>query len=789
MKKENILNKKIFLLICEIAAVILAVGLIIFVFVSSLEGNKSGTFREQIKTVKGWELVRSSGRRTTITLPYVDSAADNEILSIEAVLPSVVKGSDCLSLRALRQNVKVYIDGELREFYESPEGIFYWSTPISNYLYIQLNPEDAGKVVRIEGLHCDRSKRTFSEVFLGEKSAIRTKYMADQLLGIVLATAFFALGLVSIFVGYALRFVVRNGMRLEYIGWAMLLIALWDLTQSDFGDFIFTNQNPINGVPAFALLIIPIHIALYLNWIQERRYQKFLSVFIAACIVNAVTWIVLSFAGVVSPRNGLEPAFAFLYGLFLFAVVSAIKDKRKFGRITYDDIMIGFCAVAIGGLVQVYNFYSPSKGSDGMFLSAGFAVLTFMAFANALRKVIRMQGEKQAALATADLKSQFLATMSHEIRTPINAIMGMNEAIIRESGEDHIVGYAQDVENAGKLLLYLVNDILDFSKLESGKMSLVYAAYGVKKLVSQSYSLVEGKAKEKGLALHIRVAEDIPSVLYGDEVRIQQVIINLLNNAIKYTDSGEITFSLSSEPVNKETVRLRISVEDTGRGIKEENIPYLFDAFTRIDEAKSRRIEGTGLGLAITSKFVQLMEGTISVNSVYGQGSEFIVEIPQRIISENAVGKFDVETEVAEEPPKTGADIVKFPGVKLLVVDDVQLNIKVVVSLLKKSEMIIDSATSGEQCLEKCKNEKYDIILLDHMMPEKDGVQTLWDLRRDKKNINIDTPVIMMTANAMNGAREEYMGLGFSDYVSKPFNLTQLQKIIEKNLKRAAKHN
>ncbi len=165
------------------------------------------------------------------------------------------------------------------------------------------------------------------------------------------------------------------------------------------------------------------------------------------------------------------------------------------------------------------------------------------------------------------------------------------------------------------------------------------------------------------------------------------------------------------------------------------------------------------------------------------------MEIPQRIISENAVGKFDVETEVAEEPPKTGADIVKFPGVKLLVVDDVQLNIKVVVSLLKKSEMIIDSATSGEQCLEKCKNEKYDIILLDHMMPEKDGVQTLWDLRRDKKNINIDTPVIMMTANAMNGAREEYMGLGFSDYVSKPFNLTQLQKIIEKNLKRAAKHN
>ena len=381
MRKETILTKKFFLLTCEIAAVILAVGLIIFVFISSFEGNKRGTFREEIRTVKGWELVRSSGRRTPITLPYVDSAADNEILSIEAVLPIGIRGNDCLSLRALRQNVKIYIGDELREFYESPEGIFSWSTPISNYLYIALNPSDAGKTVRIEGLHSDRIKRTFSEVYIGEKSAVRTKYMADQLLGIVLATAFFALGLVSIFVGYSLRFVVKAEMRLEYIGWAMLLVALWDLTQSDFGDFIFTNQNPINGVPAFALLIIPIHIALYLNWIQERRYQKFLSLFIAACILNAVVWIVFSFVGVVSPRNGLEPAFTFLYGLFLFAVVTAIKDKKKFGRISYEDIMIGFCAVAVGGLVQVYNFYSPSKGSDGMFLSGGFAVLTFMAFA------------------------------------------------------------------------------------------------------------------------------------------------------------------------------------------------------------------------------------------------------------------------------------------------------------------------------------------------------------------------------------------------------------------------
>ncbi|MCR5279141.1 MAG: response regulator [Lachnospiraceae bacterium] len=784
MKKEEILGSKYLKYLCEVLCVFFAIIIIAFIFVVTIRFRGAIIYAQSyFEMDSGWKLVRANTHVEEVQLPVTQAAIPREVLVVENTLPHKLTGKESLSFRAIGQNINVYIGNELRESYYTSEEYFIWRNPISKYIYVSLSSADAGKEIRIEGVSPTGSKRTFSKVYCGERSALVNVYMRSQLIGIILAMTFFALGIVSILAGYLLRLVSKHPIHLDAIGWAMFMVSLWDFTQSDFRDFVFSEVSAVHALPVFTLFIIPLFISIYFDWIQGERFYKIHRAFQFACIVAVILSGILVLNKILSPDDLVGPSFIFLYGEFVIIVVTSVLDKKENKSINYIDVLVGCGAVAVGGVLQIFNFFFFPQASDGLFLSMGFAILTLTGVANSLRSIIRMQGERQAAVTAADLKSQFLATMSHEIRTPINAIMGMNEAIIRESNEDHIVSYANDVENAGKLLLYLVNDILDFSKLESGKMTLVYAAYSVKQLVSKCYNIVNGKVKENGLDIIIEVDENVPSVLYGDEVRIQQVMINLLNNAVKYTDSGEVTLRIASTQLNKESVDLKIEVSDTGRGIKEENLGTLFDAFTRTQDAADSRVEGTGLGLAITSKFVNLMEGSISVQSHYGEGSTFTVIIPQRIISENPVGKFSVNDEEIVEKPKTDADIIKFPGIKLLVVDDVQLNIKVVMSLLKKAEMEIDSATSGDDCLEKCKDTKYDVILLDHMMPGKDGIQTLWELRRDKKSINNETPVIMMTANAMNGAREEYMGLGFSDYVSKPFNLTQLQKIIQKNLK------
>lgn len=784
MKENRFLSNKMIRMLFEAIAVVFALFIVSFTIIatSSLPGSRQ--FRQNFYELDtDWKVVRASGRTEDITLPHGENMRSGEVMVLEGVLPKRITGRESVAFRTYKQDIKVYVGGKLRETYNTGEEFFIWRTPISKFVYVSLESGDSSQVIRIEGRSDNDNPRGISRIYYGEKSAIVSEFLSVYLVSIIFATAFFGLGIVSIVGGYILRFVAKTDIHLDAMGWAMLLVSLWDFTQSDFRDFIFSNAAAVNVVPVFALFGIPIFIAGYFNWLQGRRYSRIHMTFVAICLCAASVVGILVFKKVISPDDLVEPAFVVLYGEFALIVITSVLDKKKLGNIDYMDYVIGCGVVGFCGLLQIYDYYSLLTGSDGIYFSMGFAFLTVMAVCNAIRKLIMLKGSRQAAVSAADLKSQFLATMSHEIRTPINAIMGMNEAIIRESNEEHIVSYARDVESAGKLLLYLVNDILDFSKLESGKMTLVYAAYSVKQLILKCHNIVNGKVKEKGLDFIVDVDESVPSVLYGDEVRIQQIIINLLNNAIKYTDSGEVTLKIYPDNMTKESIDLHIEVIDTGRGIKEENLENLFDAFTRTQDANNSRVEGTGLGLAITSKFVNLMEGSISVKSNYGEGSCFTVVLPQRIISENPVGKFGIDDAEIQEKPKTDADIMKFPGVKLLVVDDVQLNIKVVTSLLKKAEMEIDCATSGDECLEKCKQKKYDVILLDHMMPEKDGIQTLWELRRDKKNENNETPVIMMTANAMNGAREEYMGLGFSDYVSKPFNMSQLQKIIEKNLR------
>lgn len=395
---------------------------------------------------------------------------------------------------------------------------------------------------------------------------------------------------------------------------------------------------------------------------------------------------------------------------------------------------------------------------------------------DALRKEKRSQQEAEAANMA---KSSFLANMSHEIRTPINAILGMNEMILREEKDPAIRGYAGNIQASGNSLLSIVSDVLDISKIESGKLEIIPVDYEVNSLISDCCNMAAGRAKAKELELLVECADNVPMKLCGDETHIRQIIMNLLTNAVKYTEKGTVKLIVSGRFTDGGFV-LKVDVSDTGIGIAEENLPQLFTQFQRFDLQRNRNIEGTGLGLSIVKRLCDLMSGTITARSVLGSGSTFTVELPQKVVDSTPCGGVNLNYSAGAEHEYHHS--FEAPEAKILAVDDLPVNLLVIANLLKETRIKIDTAGSGRECMDKCCQQKYDLILMDHMMPEMDGVQTFEKLHGDKSSPNFETPVIMLTANALAGMREQYMDVGFADYVSKPVRGAKLEEAIRRNL-------
>ncbi|MBP1562149.1 MAG: response regulator [Oscillospiraceae bacterium] len=397
-------------------------------------------------------------------------------------------------------------------------------------------------------------------------------------------------------------------------------------------------------------------------------------------------------------------------------------------------------------------------------------------------KMLKQEEQLRQAMKLADksnaAKTDFLVRMSHEIRTPINAVLGMDEMILRESSDETILGYATNIQSAGQLLLATINDVLDFSKIESGKLELFPEEYSIHQLMNDCYNIIIMRAEKKNLLLEVKNDPSIPSRLVGDEIRVRQMIINLLTNAVKYTSAGKITMTLGCEKVSEEEIILKVSVRDTGMGISPENQQELFSDFNRLDETNTKNIEGTGLGLSITKRLVEKMKGKISVESTLGVGSEFRFEIPQLVASKTPMGYFTPNKRSSTEITQEYHERFQAPAARILVVDDVKLNIDVLKGLLKSTKVRVDAAYSGRECLGLVQKNSYDLIFMDHVMPEMDGVQTFNYMRKLVDCPNHNVPVIALTANAMAGAKEEYTQLGFADYLAKPVQSDLLEQLL-----------
>ena len=429
-------------------------------------------------------------------------------------------------------------------------------------------------------------------------------------------------------------------------------------------------------------------------------------------------------------------------------------------------------------MTRVAEHYADGDFSEQMSVKSkdeiGILSRSLQTMSTSLQEQIRLADSANKA------KSDFLANMSHEIRTPINTILGMNEMILHESEEPKILDYSSNIQTAGKTLLSLVNTILDFSKIEDGKMEIIPVNYGTASVINNVAISIMDRAKTKGLEFVVDVDENLPSIMWGDDIRITQIIMNLLTNAVKYTERGKIVFTIRESSRDGDGIDLYISVKDTGIGIKEEDIDKLFESFERIEEKRNRNIEGTGLGMAIVNRLLDMMGSKLDVQSTYGKGSEFSFILHQKIVDERPIGNY-VERLHRVSNASSSKTRLYAKGADILVVDDNEMNLKVARNLMSLDGIVPDIANSGADAIEMIKEKHYHIVFLDHMMPKMDGIETLQKLR-EQDILPLDTTVIALTANAIVGAKDTYLSAGFDDYLSKPIDLSKLEDLLIKYL-------
>lgn len=615
---------------------------------------------------------------------------------------------------------------------------------------------------------------------------------------IIMAIIMFVLALIRWYTGQP----SRGEM---YLGLAGLAAAVYCFIGTDTLS-IFYNLQEAYEMQEYLVLLLPLFLAQYFERNLHMVFPRRFSVLLCCMSTHAVIQIMLHLLGIKDLRNMVNLSAAAVGIVCLAAIISLVQYDYQ--HKSYQTVLSVLAMVVLlsGGIANVMiniMLQGEHVNTAGQYSMTVFGIMMAVMHVYRLSKEYRADAEmrlqkikqqnmcleqatqeaeaaKQEAWAANEAKGKFLAHMSHEIRTPINAVLGMDEMILRESRERQIKEYAMDIYMAGQTLLSLVNDILDFSKIESGKMEIIPAEYDLSSVIHDLANMAAQRAEEKNIDLKVEVSCDIPSRLYGDDVRIRQILTNILTNAVKYTHEGTVWLRVKSKK-KADHIMLQFEVEDTGIGIKKEDLPKLSAEFERIEEDRNRNIEGTGLGMSITMQLLTLLGSKLNVESEYGKGSKFSFDLEQEVVDQTPIGDFEVRVQqIAED--YTYSSKFCAPQAKILVVDDNAVNRKVLRNLLKETQIQVTDAGGGMECLRLVQEEHYDLIFLDHMMPEMDGIETLREIKKLADFPCLHTPIVVLTANAVSGAKEKYLAEGFDDFLSKPVVPEKLEKMIQKML-------
>ncbi|SEF85918.1 Signal transduction histidine kinase [Eubacterium ruminantium] len=700
---------------------------------------------------------------------------------VTGVLPQKIDDNEFLYFDT-RKDVSVYIDGILRKDFVEKRDVNIPGGSFTKFLFsVPLTENDSGAEVIVVRKELQEIDKDIPEFFIGTRFGALSHLFRTVGLSFILSFIILIFSFVALVVSVVLRLWYKQRIDMTYGALGIFIISAWLITDSYLFPIVF-GVYFVNGLLTFMFcLMIPLVLLVYLSAIQRGRYRKFTSFAGFVAILNAVIWPLLHFSKVLPFYNVRTLANATLILLsasgIVILVVDAVRRKNK----SYHYTFVGFLGFLIGCIIELSTIlfaFKISKESIPIVVGLGF-LLTFIVIQQ-VHDLRMINMEKKHAIDISEAKTRFLASMSHEIRTPINAILGMNEMILRENNDKAVEEYSRNIKTSGKMLLMLVNDVLDFSKIESGKLEIRESGFLMSEMLYDVISLVKEMAEEKDLGLTAEITDEVPNELISDEFRIRQILVNLMNNAVKYTDSGTITLKVGGK-YTEDGYLLSLFVKDPGRGIRKEDQEHLFEAFSRADVKSNANIEGTGLGLAIVKSIVDSMNGELGVESEFGVGSEFRVKLPVKYKNKEPLRKDFLEHKPVTAAVNSESSFIA-PEAKVLVVDDNQSNLTIVKLFLKKNSIVPDLCTTGKRAIELCKEKKYDLILMDHMMPQPDGIETLHIIRNDEESLNKDTKAVVLTANAVAGSRQMYISEGFDDYLTKPLDSGVLEETVKKML-------
>ena len=740
-----------------------------------------------------WQYEYGNGVSGTTKIPGKIQKTDSNELWLTNTLPKI-EHTVSLVYRARHANVRIYLDGiEVYDDIEEHADVKSWFPLTGNiYTEIVLDEEDSGKQISIES-HCESSRYLagIGECYIGDRGSFFLHILKSRSVMIICALTLFIMAFFLFFIWFILRFFAKvrfwEGLCLALF---TMGLALWMLTETQCIQFIAKDTKFVTVLAFEILILLPVPIALFFYFTgQDEKTKKMSKV---ASVLPLALWGInnlLHIFEIVQLQDSLIVTQSMILletGFVSFIQIRELvkmRDEQDAGLGHYWRIpVVGICVLFPMASIETirYMLDGGSSWNDGVFITIGFMIyIMSLALASAMQlsyKSFRLQMETET-------KSQFLANMSHEIRTPLNAILGYGEMILRETHEDKVRNYAVNIQNAGDNLRDIINSILDITKIEAGKLEIYSVEYSTVQLIDNIISVTEALAEKKGLQFIADIDENLPSVMIGDETHIRQIIMNLTNNAVKYTKKGTVTFSVKLLEVEEDSpiCRIYVSVKDTGIGIKEEDKQKLFEKFERLDQGENYNVEGTGLGMSIVVSLLSAMDSHIELDSVYGKGSDFHFVLTQCAVGQDRIGSFQDRRNEMVSQRIENADFIA-PDARILVVDDLEMNLNVACDLLEPQQMQIDKAKSGQEAIDLVQKNHYDMILMDHMMPGMDGIQAtqkIRDLAMEKQDAYYAmVPILALTA--MVGMKDSFIQAGMQDFISKPVEINQMIHAIKK---------